>query len=329
MRWCTATATAPNTIAHPLFDKYVLHVSGQRHKAQRRYFLILALDRLAERVRNNIVQKMLKSTYVGLQFDSWSSGGPHLALCTSMPGAQFFGSACENWREDTAANSAVTVNACNQQLLGVSPISRAAQALPVSKMVGMTSDTTNVMPATVRELGRLPLFKGCIWVPCACHGLNSFLLDQVKQVEQTKKLLVLANRVADVFRVQAFHRVFLRFTQSALSQLHLPGLALFSLYAIMLQSLLKYRSELLSAVSTEEFLTAASEASKRSKGCQPPHEQVHEVLLVAEEELDLDDEHIFDCSAPSRLTGKWKHVYQAVMSEECWHAAEACINIVE
>jgi hypothetical protein len=28
MRWCTATATAPNTVAHPLFDAYVPHVSG-------------------------------------------------------------------------------------------------------------------------------------------------------------------------------------------------------------------------------------------------------------------------------------------------------------
>jgi hypothetical protein len=94
MRWCTATAAALNAIAHPLFDEYVLHVSGQRHKSPTRYFLMLALDRLAERVRNNIVKKMSKSTYVGLQLDSWSSEGRHLtALCTSAPGAQFFASA--------------------------------------------------------------------------------------------------------------------------------------------------------------------------------------------------------------------------------------------
>jgi hypothetical protein len=120
MRWCTATATAPNAIAHPLFDAYVLHVSGQRHKASTRLFLMLALDRLAERIRSHIVQKTLKSTYVGLQLDSWSSGGRHLtALCTSVPGEQFFASAYENWREDMAANSAVAVNACTQQLLGL------------------------------------------------------------------------------------------------------------------------------------------------------------------------------------------------------------------
>jgi hypothetical protein len=115
MRWCTATATAPNAIAHPLFDAYVPHVSGQRHKAPTRYFLTLALDQLAERVQNHIVQKMLKSTYGGLQLDSWSSEGRHLtALCTSVPGAQFFASAYESCREDTAANSAVAVDACTQ-----------------------------------------------------------------------------------------------------------------------------------------------------------------------------------------------------------------------
>jgi hypothetical protein len=86
MRWCAATATAPNAVSHPLFDAYAHHVSGQRHNAPTQYFLLLALDRLAERVRSNIVQKMSKSTYVGLQLDSWSSGGQHLtALCTSVP----------------------------------------------------------------------------------------------------------------------------------------------------------------------------------------------------------------------------------------------------
>jgi hypothetical protein len=103
----------------------------------------------------------------------------------------------------------------------------------------------------------------------------------------------------------------------------------FSSYAIMLQSLLKYRSELGFAVTTEESLTAASKASMRNKGLQPPYEEVHEVLLVTEEELDRGDKHIFGCSAPSELTGKWKRVYQAVMSEEFWHAAEVCTDAVE
>jgi hypothetical protein len=38
----------------------------------------------------HIMHKMLKSAYVGLQFNSWSSEWRHLtALCTLVPGAQF------------------------------------------------------------------------------------------------------------------------------------------------------------------------------------------------------------------------------------------------
>jgi hypothetical protein len=163
---------------------------------------MLSLDQLAKRVQNHIVQKMIKSTYVGLQLDSWSSEGRHLTtLCTSVPGARFFASAYESWRDDTAANSAVAVDACTQQLLALSPVGSAAKGLPVSKVAGVMSDTTNVMPATVRELRGLPLFKGCIWVPCACHVLNSFLSDQVKQVEKVRELFVLAKGIVDVFQV--------------------------------------------------------------------------------------------------------------------------------
>jgi hypothetical protein len=129
--------------------------------------------------------------------------------------------------------------------------------------------------------------------------------------------------IVDVFRVRAFRRIFLRFTQRALSQLQLPVLVRFSSYAIMLQSLLKYRSELVSAVATEEFLTAANKATKRNKAFQPPLEQVHEVLHVAEEELERDELHSFDDRrAPAELAGRWKGVYQAVMSEPFWDAAE-------
>jgi hypothetical protein len=47
-----------------------------------------------------------------------------------VPGAQFFSSAYENWREDKAANSSVAVNACTQQLVGLLPTGSAAKALP-------------------------------------------------------------------------------------------------------------------------------------------------------------------------------------------------------
>jgi hypothetical protein len=76
---------------------------------------MLALTRLVGRVRSSMTHQLKKSAYLGAQIDGWSSGGRHLAaLCISVPGEQFFANAYENWREDTAANSAVAVNACSR-----------------------------------------------------------------------------------------------------------------------------------------------------------------------------------------------------------------------
>jgi hypothetical protein len=209
MRWCAVTATAPNAIEHPFFQACVAFVSNQCHKALTRHCLMLALTRLVDHVRSSMTYQLKKRAYLGVQMDGWSSGGRHLvALCISVPGEQFFANAYENWREDTAANSAVAVNACLSDLLEVSPGPR--RPLQQGKVAGVTSDTTNVMPATVRELSQMSLFKGCIWVPCGCHVMISYLLGQVKQVQAIKQLLALAKGIVDVFRIQAFRKIFLR-----------------------------------------------------------------------------------------------------------------------
>jgi hypothetical protein len=126
---------------------------------------MLALTRLVDRVRSSMTYQLKKSAYLGVQMDGSSSGGRHLAaMCISVVGEQFFANAYENWWEDTAANSAVAVNACLSDLLEVSPGAR--RPLQQSKVAGVTSDTSNVMPATIRELSQMPLFEGCIWLPC-------------------------------------------------------------------------------------------------------------------------------------------------------------------
>jgi hypothetical protein len=119
-----------------------------------------------------------------------------------------------------------------------------------------------------------------------------------------------------------------RFTDSALSQLQLPVLVRFSSYAIMLESMLKYRHALVSAVLSEDFLVASSKAFKRRKntGCAPPSEQVHEVLLAAEEELEQDGEQSFQRTTPDELCTPWARVYQAVLSEDFWLSAEVCTS---
>jgi hypothetical protein len=271
-----------------------------------------------------------------------------------VPGEQFFANAYENWREDTAANSAVAVNACLSDLLEVSPGAR--RPLQQGKVAGVTSDTTNVMPATVRELSQIPFFEGCIWVLCGCHVMISHLLDQVKQVKAIKQLLALAKGVVDVFRIQAFCKIFLGHALPAEHSLTLRATSsapsgciwafvfpsytnvcvadsrtapaatracAFSSYAIMLESMLKYRHALVSAVLSDDFLVASSKAFKRRKDTDfvPPSEQVHEVPLAAEEELEQDGEHSFQRTTRDELCGQWACVYQAVLSEDFWLAA--------
>jgi hypothetical protein len=93
-------------------------------------------------------------------------------------------------------------------------------------VAGVTSDTTNVMPATVRELSQMPLFEGCICVPCGCHVMNSYLLDQVKQVKAINSCLHWAKALwtSSVSRLSArsFSGMpFLLSTASPLELLHL------------------------------------------------------------------------------------------------------------
>jgi hypothetical protein len=92
----------------------------------------------------------------------------------------------------------------------------------------------------------------------------------------------------------------------------------------MLESMLKYCHALVFAVMSEDFLVASSKAFKRRKdtGFVSPSEQVHEVLLAAEEELEQDGKHNFQRTMPDELCGRRARVYQAVLSEDSWLAAE-------
>jgi hypothetical protein len=45
---------------------------------------------------------------------------------------------------------------------------------------GTASDTTNIMPATVKELALYPLCHNMFWAPCAAHVLGLVLKDKMK-----------------------------------------------------------------------------------------------------------------------------------------------------
>jgi hypothetical protein len=55
-------------------------------------------------------------------------------------------------------------------------------------------------------------------------------------------------------------------------------------------------------------------------------EQVHAVVCAAEDELERDGEDMFQWSTPDELCGQWARVYQAVLSEDFWLAAQVRIS---
>jgi hypothetical protein len=64
----------------------------------------------------------------------------------------------------------------------------------------MTSDTTNLMPATAKKLREdYPLFKNMIWVPCSPHVLGHFLQDQAKSIDAIKDHLARSKDIYTVF----------------------------------------------------------------------------------------------------------------------------------
>jgi hypothetical protein len=73
----------------------------------------------------------------------------------------------------------------------------------------MTSDTAKVMPATARELATNYDLSACmVWIPCACHVLNLFLVDQMK-IDSIKMLLKRGNAIVNTFRQGSARKLFL------------------------------------------------------------------------------------------------------------------------
>jgi hypothetical protein len=141
--------------------------------------------------------------------DAWTSATS--LHCVTTPGLYAFANAYENWSADTAVNSATAVHACVLASLGLpTTLPPNDERIPHAKVTGFTTDTTAVRHATVRAVSRCRLFEGCIWVPCYSHVGNLFFLDQVKEVKCIKELVVSTKVVADVFRTQAFRKIFLQ-----------------------------------------------------------------------------------------------------------------------
>jgi hypothetical protein len=98
MKWCASKAVAPAAPQDHYFQAYVRHISSGLHSEPSRYHLMQSLDQLDESVLSVLQSKMLRSSFLALQMDAWTSNGRHLtALCVTTPGFYAFANAYENW----------------------------------------------------------------------------------------------------------------------------------------------------------------------------------------------------------------------------------------
>jgi hypothetical protein len=199
--------------------------------------------------------------------------------------------------------------------------------IPRSRVAVMTSDTTNVMPATARELLSYPLCEGMIWVPCISHVLNLFLVDQLT-IPSFKLLLQHSKQIVTTFRTGAFHKLFLKFTRDALSRLHLPVKTRWCSFSDMLRSLLRYKSALRSAVLTEEYVAAAQKAAKRADPSRREDADLDDLLG------ELDDSDV-GMSIGGRGadglvgTGRYCAVFDDVNDTVFWDILQQYVNFNE
>lgn len=210
MRFCASRNVAPTAVVCKEFADYISFISGARHTSVTRYHLMLALRDLCARIDSKKSTMLKDYSFVGFSADSWSKAGRHItAMTAGNPGTCFYLNSYENLGSDTAVASADAMHQCMLGSLGLpTDLSGQDSAYPVAKVSVFTSDTTNLMPATNRELCKFPMFEGCAWVACFPHVGNLFLLDQLK-ITSIANLLSHAKQVALTFRVGTFRKLFL------------------------------------------------------------------------------------------------------------------------
>lgn len=210
MHFCAARDVAPTAVTCKEFSDYVDHVSKGQYKAPSRYLLMVALTDLCARLDAKKTTVLSKYNFIAFNADSWTKAGRHItAMTAGNPGTSFYLSSYEHLGSDTAAASAHAIHQCMLSALGL-PLDLAPEdaRYPHRKVSVFTSDTTNVMPATNKELRKLPMFEGCLWIPCFPHVGNLALLDQLK-IRSFAKLLSHAKQIVMVFRAGTFRKIFL------------------------------------------------------------------------------------------------------------------------
>jgi hypothetical protein len=97
------------------------------------------------------------------------------------PGSTLFAGCCEaKDGKETAQVLADDIHNAMLDALGFdSHLAADDDCLQVGKIANMTTDTASVMSSTARILSSSDrLLQGMTWMPCMCHVLNLFVVDQ-------------------------------------------------------------------------------------------------------------------------------------------------------
>jgi hypothetical protein len=193
---------APWFLTSNAFKAYIAFISGERYEAPTRYQFLQMTDTLSHRSSKFIAKELNDAIFFSFEEDSWTSHNKHYhAITTGKQGTSYFVGTFEITKgPESAENQAKAVHATLLSAMGLDPALHPDDtSIPHGTVAAMTSDTTNVMPATAKELARYPLCHGLFWVPCAAHELGLFLKDQTN-VPEIKMFLRQAGRIASIFK---------------------------------------------------------------------------------------------------------------------------------
>jgi hypothetical protein len=144
------------------FKFYVQVVSRGAFRLPTRHgFLQLVAD-FSERLKAEITQRLEGQLFISMEEDAWTRHNKHYHAVTNdcQGESRFIGCFDIEKGEESAENQAgaLNLNPC---------LNPRDDSIPERKVAAVTTDTTNVMPATVRHLGsNCRLFLNCFWVPC-------------------------------------------------------------------------------------------------------------------------------------------------------------------
>jgi hypothetical protein len=163
---------APWFLESEEFKAYVKYITRVVFVSPSRYTFHQTVKDLSTRAAAKIKDMLVnQSTFISFEEDSWSHGRHYSGITAGSQGTSVFvGCFDVESGVESAPAQAAAINRCMLSALRKdSELGKHHPGIPVGKVAGMTSDTTNVMLATSQALLQYNLFKGMMWTPCSAH----------------------------------------------------------------------------------------------------------------------------------------------------------------